>query len=72
MGELLAPRKAAPQAGSGSRPRRDVPAVPIALSITDKGRTQELPGQPVNARVAVDADGALFQELFLRAFQKAQ
>jgi pyrimidine-specific ribonucleoside hydrolase len=49
-----------------------VKTVPIALSITDKGRTQELPGKPVNAQVAVDADGTLFQKLFLRAFQKAQ
>jgi hypothetical protein len=35
MGELLAPRKAAPKAGSSAsaRTRRDVPAVPIVLSI---------------------------------------
>jgi inosine-uridine nucleoside N-ribohydrolase len=49
-----------------------VKTVPLSLAVNDKGRTQETPGTPANAQVAIDADGLLFQKLFLRAFQKAQ
>lgn len=47
-----------------------VKTFPLAITVNDKGRTQELPGKPVNAQVAIDADGALFQKLFLQAFRR--
>jgi inosine-uridine nucleoside N-ribohydrolase len=43
--------------------------VPLALSIGPLGRTQEVPQKAANAQVALNANAALFQKLFLQAFR---
>jgi purine nucleosidase len=43
-------------------------AVEVQPNGVEAGRTREMPGRPGNSRVALDADSALFQKVFLEAF----
>jgi pyrimidine-specific ribonucleoside hydrolase len=43
-------------------------ALEVQTSGKESGRSREMPGRPGNSRVALDADSALFQRVFMEAF----